>query len=106
MNEYYNFNNIDTLEPLVLTHLESSGDSQKELSSKLLTMLGGTPLNELPLDYIDTVFFGDLYEQKKLLGAGTFGIVIKVMEKSTQMHYAIKVFFYCFKPKKDNTNKK
>jgi len=77
--------------------LESPSSSQKFLELKLLKMLGGVPLKELPLDYIDTTFFGDLYEKERILGAGSFGIVIKVTEIVSKKEYAMKVFFDGFK---------
>jgi len=45
------------------------------------------------LDLIDTIFFGDLYEKHQILGAGSFGIVIKVKEITSNNFYAMKVFF-------------
>jgi len=82
------------MEPLENPELESPSSSQNILEPQLKHILGDTPLNELPLDYIDTVFFGDLYESQKILGAGAFGIVIKVKEKLTKTEYAMKVLLF------------
>jgi len=77
--------------------VESPRNLDNVLECQLSKMFGEASINELPLDLIETVFFEDLYEREKILGAGTFGIVIKVKEKLTNNEYAMKVFFYCCK---------
>ena len=66
-------------------------NTPSRLRQKLADMLDGIPLGELPLDYINTKFFGDVYEAREVLGAGSYGIVVRVTEKSTGEQYAVKV---------------
>ena len=65
----------------------------KDLNKRLEGVLYNLPLEELPLDYIETIFFSDLYVYYEILGAGSFGVVIRANEISTNIDYAIKVFF-------------
>ena len=58
---------------------------------KLNKLLQGASLNELTLDYIGTTFFCDLYGHYETLGAGGFGVVVKVLELATNEYYAMKV---------------
>jgi len=55
-------------------------------------VLNSLSLDELPLDFIRTTFFSDLYKGCEVLGAGSFGVVLKVIELSSNQEYAIKVF--------------
>jgi len=73
--------------------VETPGSSQRALRIQLRKILGEISLSELALDFIGTAFFEDSYELIKMLGAGTFGIVAMVKEKSTNNEYAMKVFF-------------
>lgn len=61
------------------------------LQTKLEAMLNGIPLAELPLDYIETSFFNDLYSDEGILGDGAFGIVLRVKEINSTVTYAMKV---------------
>ncbi len=56
-------------------------------------MLNGLQLSELPLDFLGTTYFTDVYVRKELLGSGAFGVVVKVIEKSSGRTYAMKVVF-------------
>ncbi len=60
-------------------------------SEKLQQTLSGTRLEDLPLDYIGSTSLGDLYTPTGLLGAGTFGVVVKVFERATGGEFALKV---------------
>ena len=61
------------------------------LESQLTEYLHGELLNDLPLDYIRTTFFSDIFLKHKVLGTGGFGVVISVIELSTQKEYAMKI---------------
>jgi hypothetical protein len=58
---------------------------------KLREILDGASLDSLALDYIETTFFSDLYILDRVLGAGTFGVVLQVIERATCEEYAMKV---------------
>jgi len=61
------------------------------LEKRLIDVLKGSLLNELPLDFIETVFFADLFVRGEVLGAGAFGVIVRVTEISTNMNYAMKI---------------
>ena len=65
----------------------------KESKKKLEQFLHGSKLNELPLDFIATHCFGDLYLLDSVLGAGAFGVVLQIVEKSTGQELAMKVSY-------------
>ena len=67
-----------------------------EAKEKLKYIIGGAELSELPLDYLNTTSFGDLYLFDRVLGSGTFGVVLKAIEKDTGNEYAIKVYFQSY----------
>jgi len=58
---------------------------------KLTAITSGIPFDEIPLDYLNTTSFTDIYLVDRVLGAGNFGVVIKVIEKNSGNEYAIKV---------------
>lgn len=57
----------------------------------LTEILNGKSLEELPLDFIGTKYFSDIYVFKSVLGSGSFSVVLKVLERSTNMEFAFKV---------------
>ena len=59
--------------------------------AKLDAITARIPLSELPLDYLNATTFSDLYIVDRVLGAGTFGVVLKVFEKQSGDEYAIKI---------------
>ena len=61
------------------------------LDKRVLEFLEDYTLEELPLDYIGTTFFGDIYKYHGVLGFGSFGIVLKVREISSNLDFALKV---------------
>jgi len=84
-----NENEDDDPRTPISKNLHSSTDSQ----AKLKKILGGAKLEELPLDFIGTQFFADLYVLDAILGCGSFGVALKVVEKSTAQELAMKVYF-------------
>ncbi len=72
----------------------------KEPSLKLKQLLHGTKLEDLALDFISTRYFSDLYLLDGILGAGSFGVVLKIVERGTGQELALKVrcFFVFWKP--------
>ncbi len=72
---------------------ESWGSLSEEKRDKLYAAIApATCVENISLDYNGTQCFEDLYEhQRKLLGVGSFGLVIPVVEKKTKMPLAIKV---------------
>ena len=62
-----------------------------DAKAKLQRITNGIPLDDLPLDYINTTSFGDLYLLDRILGAGAFGVVLQIIERQTAKEYAIKV---------------
>lgn len=54
-------------------------------------ILKNNNLDDLPLDFIGTKYFGDLYSFKGLLGTGSFGVVLRVLEQKTNREFALKV---------------
>ena len=66
-------------------------DETKEASNKLKRILHGAKLEELPLDFIATTFFADLYLLDTVMGSGAFGVVLKIVERSTGNEFAMKV---------------
>jgi len=65
---------------------------KESLLQKLKQCLHGYKLQDLALDFIETQFFSDVYIMDYILGAGSFGVVLKVTERSTSKQYAMKVF--------------
>lgn len=63
------------------------------LEQKLCGLLQGSSLNELPLDFIETVFFADVFARGEVLGAGSFGVVVRVTEIATRKDFAMKVLY-------------
>ena len=67
----------------------------KPLTSAELTIISnffnGKEIETVPLDNETQQTFGDLYEFIGYNGMGSFGIVVKVIEKQTGELYAIKV---------------
>ena len=62
------------------------------MSESVITrVIGNSCLDELPLDYLGTTSFGDLYKNCGVIGSGSFGIVLRVIELSTNEQYAMKV---------------
>ena len=66
----------------------------KEPQKKLKQLLHGLKLEDLPLDFIATHCFGDLYILDSVLGAGAFGVVLQIVERSTGEELAMKVRGY------------
>jgi hypothetical protein len=66
---------------------------QRELKVKLRQCLHDNKLKDLALDYLGTQTFNDVYLFEELLGAGAFGVVLRVVERSTGEEYAMKVPF-------------
>jgi hypothetical protein len=64
---------------------------KKDLMQRLKQCLHGYKLQDLELDFIGTQFFTDIYLIDCVLGAGSFGVVLKVIERSTGNEYAMKV---------------
>ena len=64
------------------------------LENKLFDLLQGASLNDLPLDFIETTFFSDLYQQHEVLGSGSFGVVVRVTELLSKEDYAMKVISF------------
>lgn len=65
-----------------------------ELRRKLNSLLNETKIEDLPLDFIGTQYFSDLYLFSEIMGAGSFGVVLKVIEITTKNEFAMKVLFY------------
>ena len=63
----------------------------KQCIRKLKKFLHGIDINELPIDFIGTIYFADLYILDSILGAGSFGVVLKVVERATGEEFAMKV---------------
>ena len=63
----------------------------KEPRLKLKQLLRGNNIEELALDFIATQYFGDLYLLDAVLGAGSFGVVLQVVERSSGKELAMKV---------------
>ena len=61
---------------------------------KMNQLLYGEELEDLTLDYLECTSFGDIYVFHELLGSGTYGVVISILEKSTGDEYAMKVQIY------------
>jgi len=72
--------------PIYKKNIES-----KSITHKLNSILSNCRLNDLSLDFLGTKTFSDLYLKEDLLGAGAFGVVLKVIERSTGKEYAMKV---------------
>eukprot|EP00826_Nyctotherus_ovalis_P032705 TRINITY_DN2633_c0_g8_i1.p1 TRINITY_DN2633_c0_g8~~TRINITY_DN2633_c0_g8_i1.p1 ORF type:complete len:364 (-),score=29.79 TRINITY_DN2633_c0_g8_i1:847-1938(-) len=53
--------------------------------------LNGKNLNDLSLDFIGTQYFSDLYVYKGILGTGSFGVVLRVLEVRSRNEFALKV---------------
>jgi len=66
----------------------------KDSKPKLKLLLNGTKLDDIPIDFLGTQHFADLYVMDRILGAGSFGVVLKVIEHSTGEEYAMKVLFF------------
>lgn len=62
-----------------------------EISNKFNKLLGDTKLEDLPIDFLGTMVFSDLYSKEKLLGCGAFGVVLKVIERKTSDEFAMKI---------------
>ena len=58
---------------------------------KLKQYLRGAKLDDLSIDFLGTQYFSDLYMMDSILGAGSFGVVIKSIEHDTGNEYAMKV---------------
>ncbi len=65
-----------------------------DAKAKLRLFANGVPLPDLALDYLNSTTFGDLYILDRVLGAGTFGVVLKAVERATGREYAVKVSLY------------
>ncbi len=63
----------------------------KEPAAKLKQLLRGGRIEELQLDFIATQHFDNLYILDAILGAGAFGVVLQVIERSTGQELAMKV---------------
>ena len=63
----------------------------KESTMKLKQLLYGRKLKDLPIDFIETIYFSDVYLLDDVLGSGSFGVALKVLEKDTGEEYAMKV---------------
>ena len=61
---------------------------------KFQEVLCGNNIQDLPLDFIGTEFFSDYYLLESILGAGSFGVVLKVLENNTGEELAMKVCAY------------
>ena len=70
---------------------KTAGSSAVLLEEKLASLLRGVALKDIPLDYIGTTYFGDTYKRKEILGTGSFGIVVKVLDIVSVTDYAMKV---------------
>lgn len=64
---------------------------KRDLKHKLKQCLHGNKLQDLALDFIGTQFFADIYLMDSILGAGSFGVVLKVIERATDNEFAMKV---------------
>ena len=76
---------------MINNYMSQFEEENTVLESQLTEYLHGELLNDLPLDYIRTTFFSDIYLKHKVLGTGGFGVVISVIELSTQKEYAMKI---------------
>lgn len=63
----------------------------KAATHKLNEILSGAKLEDLPIDFLGTKTFSDIYLKETLLGAGAFAVVLKVIERSTAEEFAVKV---------------
>ena len=54
-------------------------------------ILNGKDIDDLPIDFIGTKYFSDLYALSSILGAGSFGVALKVLDKTTDEMLAMKV---------------
>lgn len=61
--------------------------------TKLNKYLNGLELKDVPLDFISTQYFTDLYILESILGSGSFGVVLQVVERKTGQELAIKVYY-------------
>jgi len=81
-----------------------NGDNDKAFN-KLCKLLHGKKFSDLPLDFIGTMYFSDFYEFKSILGAGSYAVVLEVMERLTKRKLAMKVnnklFLVAFKVRYD-----
>ena len=64
---------------------------KKDTKAQLKKCLAGHKLQELGLDFLGTQTFNDLYLLEEVLGAGAFGVVLRVVERLTGEEYAMKV---------------
>ena len=67
--------------------------NQQKLEKRLKKELSPFTLVDLPLSEDETILFTTRYLYRKILGAGSFGVVISVIDKQYLEEYAIKVFF-------------
>ncbi len=77
------------------THRQVLEKQKTKAMAKLETVLHGAQLEDLMLDYIGTSSFSDMYVLKELLGCGSFGVVLRVVEKATGQEHAMKVKYKC-----------
>lgn len=71
-----------------------SGNSEsynEKIFNKLNQLLHGENLPDLPLDFIGTMYFSDFYKFKSILGAGSYAVVLEVLEPLTRREFAMKV---------------
>eukprot|EP01022_Parablepharisma_sp_SALTPOND_P002288 TRINITY_DN1093_c0_g1_i1.p3 TRINITY_DN1093_c0_g1~~TRINITY_DN1093_c0_g1_i1.p3 ORF type:complete len:303 (-),score=27.15 TRINITY_DN1093_c0_g1_i1:2710-3618(-) len=72
-------------------HKKSPDRRQLELTKRLNKELAPFTLEDLPLTLSDDTLFSDTYLFQKILGAGTFGVVVAAIEKSHLEQCAIKI---------------
>jgi serine/threonine protein kinase len=69
-----------------------------ELRQYMESIFEGVPIESIPLTIDNSPLFNDLYEFIAIFGKGSFGLVVKAIEKATGDNCAIKII------KKDKTN--
>jgi len=73
-------------------HMDALDHRQLELTKRLLKEISPFTMEDLPLDIHEEELFKDFYAFQRILGAGSFGVVIFAIEKAHLEHCAIKVF--------------
>jgi hypothetical protein len=61
------------------------------INDSLSSIFSNNNLDDLPLDFIGMKYFSDQYLFKGILGAGSFAVVLRVMEHATREEFALKV---------------
>jgi len=72
-------------------HSISNGFINDKALRKYNQLLQGRILPDFPLDFIGTMYFPDFYGFKSVLGAGSYAVVVEVVEHLTKRDFAMKV---------------